>query len=64
MDEIFAAKGQKLVHLVMKRDRPDASTLKSLLIGPTGRLRAPTILVGRKLLVGFNEEAYKDVLAS
>lgn len=63
-DEIYAAKGKKVVHLVMKRDKPDAATIKSLLVGPTGRLRAPTLRVGRKLLVGFSEEAYKEVLSA
>lgn len=32
------------------------------LLGPTGNLRAPTIRVGKTLLVGFNESSYEKVL--
>lgn len=33
------------------------------LLGPTGNLRAPTVRVGRTLLVGFDESSYTDVLS-
>jgi hypothetical protein len=32
------------------------------MLGPTGNLRAPTARVGKVVLVGFNEDAYTDVL--
>jgi hypothetical protein len=32
------------------------------MLGSTGNLRAPTAVVGKTLLVGFNEESYSDVL--
>jgi arsenate reductase-like glutaredoxin family protein len=63
VNEIFAAKGKKLVRLNMKRDKPGRATLKALMIGPTGKLRAPTIRVGKKLLVGFHTEAYEEVFS-
>ena len=62
VDEIYAAKGKRLVHLDLRREKPDAATLRNLLIGPSGKLRAPTLRAGRRLLVGFNEEAYRKVL--
>jgi len=31
------------------------------MLGATGNLRAPTIRVGKKLLVGFNEDVYREV---
>ncbi len=34
------------------------------LLGPTGNLRAPTLRVGKTLLVGFDEATYEDVLGS
>lgn len=46
----------------MKIDPPDDDTLAAHLLGPTGNLRAPTIRQGNTLLVGFSEEAYRDVL--
>jgi len=61
-EEIYVAKGTKLVHLNMKKDKPDDETLTRLLMGPTGNMRAPTLRVGKKLLVGFDEKAYKEVL--
>ncbi len=32
------------------------------MLGPTGNLRAPTLKVGKVVLVGFNDEAYTNVL--
>jgi arsenate reductase-like glutaredoxin family protein len=62
VDEIFATRGTKVVHLDLKKDKPDKDTLIALLIGPSGNLRAPTLKVGKKLLVGFDEDAYAQVL--
>jgi hypothetical protein len=33
-------------------------------LGPTGNLRAPTAIVGKTVLVGFNDEAYGDALGA
>ncbi len=33
----------------------------SKMLGSTGNLRAPTITVGDRLVVGFNEDVYKEV---
>ena len=32
------------------------------MLGPTGNLRAPCIRAGKTLLVGFNEDVYRDAL--
>ena len=62
VDEIYATKGARRVHLDLRGEKVDASMLKSLLIGPSGRLCAPTLRVGRTLLVGFDESAYRKAL--
>jgi len=62
VDEIYAARGKKVVHLDLRKEKPDAATLTGLLIGPSGNLRAPTLRVGRTLLVGFDEASYRKVL--
>jgi arsenate reductase-like glutaredoxin family protein len=62
VDDIYAAKGKNVVHLNMKKDKPDAATLSQLLLGPTGNLRAPTLRKGKTLLVGFDEGTYEKVL--
>lgn len=47
-----------MIHLNLAKDKPDTATLESLLIGPSGNLRAPTIRQGKTLIVGFDEETY------
>ena len=32
------------------------------MLGPTGNLRAPTMRVGKVVVVGFHEEPYREVL--
>jgi hypothetical protein len=59
---VVAAKGKKVVVFDMKKTPPDDDTLAAHLLGPTGNLKAPTLRVGETLLVGFGEEAYKQVL--
>ena len=57
--KIYVAKGKKLDEF------PGGSAKKEIvekMLGATGNLRAPTIRVGKTLLVGFNEEVYADVL--
>jgi arsenate reductase-like glutaredoxin family protein len=61
-DELIAAKGNKVVRIDLRKERPGRAELLRLLLGPTGNLRAPTLLKGRTLLVGFNDEAYRAAL--
>jgi hypothetical protein len=62
VDEVYATKGRKVIHVDLERDKPDRATLQSLLIGPSGNLRAPVLRRGRTLLVGFDEATYAKVL--
>jgi arsenate reductase-like glutaredoxin family protein len=62
VDELYVAKGKKIVHVDLKREKPPRSDLLGLLLGPTGNLRAPTLRKGRKLIVGFDEATYKQLL--
>lgn len=59
VDEIYATKGRQVIHVNLKKDKPDEDTLTNLLIGRTGNLRAPVIRKGRTLIVGFDEATYK-----
>jgi arsenate reductase-like glutaredoxin family protein len=61
-ETVVVAKGKKVLTFDMKKDPPDDDTLAAHLLGPTGNLRAPTLRRGRTLLVGFNDEAYQQVL--
>lgn len=57
-----SAKGGQAVHVDLTTSRRGKAALLALLPGPTGGLRAPTLRVGRTLLVGFNAEAYAKAL--
>jgi hypothetical protein len=63
-ERVVVARGKKLVTFDMKKDPPDDDTLAAHLLGPTGNLRAPTLRKGKTLLVGFGEEAYREVLGA
>src|SRR5438874_12815453 len=58
---VVVGRGKKVLRFDM-RDPPDETTLLSHLLGPSGNLRAPTLRLGNTLLVGFSEEAYREVL--
>jgi arsenate reductase-like glutaredoxin family protein len=62
MDELVAAKGKKVERVDLRAGRPDRATMERLMLGPTGNLRAPTLRVGRRLLVGFEEATYRSIL--
>ena len=61
MTTLFVAKGKKVTRVDLKKDRPDEETLVGMMLGPTGNLRAPTMKVGKTVLIGFNDEAYEQV---
>ncbi len=59
--ELYVAKGKKVVRLNLKKDQPGEDELLKLMLGPTGNLRAPTLVYGSKLIVGFNQEMYDSI---
>ena len=61
MDEIYSTKGKRVTHIDLKKERPSHGTLLSLILGPTGNLRAPTLRVGKTLLVGFDQATYDKI---
>jgi arsenate reductase-like glutaredoxin family protein len=62
VSRVVATKGKRVEAITVK-GASDAELL-AVLLGPTGMLRAPTAVVGKTLLVGFNAEAYAEVLAA
>ncbi len=62
MERVIAARGKKMVVFDMNTNPPDDDTLAAHLLGPTGNLKAPTLRLGETLLVGFGDEAYRQVL--
>lgn len=61
VNEVYAAKGKKVVHFNLKKDKPGDDELAKVLLGPTGNLRAPALRKGKTLVVGFDEETYAKV---
>ena len=62
MSELIVARGKKVERIDLRKGRPDKATVARLMIGPSGNLRAPTLRVGKRVLVGFDEESYEKVL--
>ena len=60
-DKVVVGKGKKVVVFDMKAAPPDDDALAAQLLGPSGNLKAPTLRMGRTLLVGFSETAYRQV---
>jgi arsenate reductase-like glutaredoxin family protein len=61
MSKLLVAKGKKISRIDLKKERPDDKTLVALMLGPTGNLRAPTMKIGKTVLVGFNDELYSEL---
>jgi hypothetical protein len=59
---LHVAKGRKSEHFDLKTERPDDETLLSLMLGRSGKLRAPALKAGDTLVVGFNAELLENVL--
>ncbi len=62
VDEIIASKGKRVVRLDLRGRKVPREELLALLLGPTGNLRAPAVIKGRTLLVGFDEGSYRAIL--
>jgi arsenate reductase-like glutaredoxin family protein len=60
-ETVIVIKGKKIVRIDMK-SAPGDDELASLLLGPSGNLRAPTLRRGKTLLIGFEPEAYGHLL--
>ena len=62
--KLFAAKGKKVVEVDLKKESLTDEEIAKLMLGPTGNLRAPTIVKGKTVVVGFNEDIYSKVLGT
>src|SRR6266516_1057229 len=62
MAKVVAAKGKRVETFDMTANPPDDQAILQQLIGPSGFLRAPVAVVGRTLVVGFNDQVYRDLL--
>ena len=58
--KIVVFKGKKVTEFSGSK-KLDIENIQSML-GPTGNLRAPTLVSGKTILVGFNEEEFAKIL--
>lgn len=58
-NRMTVARGKKVQEF--KGGKAASADAIDAMLGSTGNLRAPAIVVGKVLLVGFNEEAYSTV---
>ena len=56
--KLIAIKGEKISEFKLSGS-PDEAAVGAML-GPTGNLRAPTLRVGKTIIVGFNEEVLTE----
>lgn len=56
---LWAAKGKKQVKLKIAEAEEEEMT--KAMIGPSGNLRAPSFRVGRRFVVGFQEDLYREI---
>lgn len=59
---LVVAKGKKVSEFEIGSRIPSETV--AAMLGPTGNLRAPTAIVGKTVLVGFNDEAYGDAFGA
>jgi glutaredoxin len=59
-DRLIVAKGKKVVEV----DLGDREAAVAAMLGPTGNLRAPTLVIGRTVVVGFHDDAYAEALGT
>jgi len=57
--KVIVAKGKSVQQLGGGKA---GSEVVDAMLGPTGNLRAPALRVGKTLLVGFDEDAYREHL--
>ncbi len=57
---LIAARGKKSVVFDLRADDLDMEAVAAKVLGPAGTLRAPTLKVGKTVLVGYGEEAWTD----
>ena len=59
--KLLAIKGKKVLSKNLKNETVSDEEIARYMLGPTGNLRAPTMVVGKTLLVGFNQEVFEEV---
>lgn len=60
--KLITLKGKKINEFKGGQDATDEAI--AAMLGPTGNMRAPTMKIGKTLIVGFNEEVFIEKFGS
>ncbi len=60
--DLYVAKGKRVEHVDLTASRPSDDELLTVLLGRSGKLRAPTVRSGSRLLVGYNADLLAEHL--
>ena len=63
VSDLYVARGKKIVHVDLGAERPADEDLVGLLCSRFGKLRAPTMRSGNRLVVGYNAEMLATLLS-
>jgi len=61
-ERLIVARGSTTLEFDLTSNRPDDDRLLTLMLGRTGKLRAPTMKVGERVIVGYNSDLLEDEL--
>ncbi len=61
--KVIVMKGKKVTTFDLKKDKPKMDEMLAAMLGTTGNLRAPTVVRGKTVLVGFNAEIYDGIFS-
>lgn len=60
--DLYVARGRKVLHVDITAERPPDHELVGLLLGRSGKLRAPAMRTGTTFVVGYNPEILEKTL--
>jgi hypothetical protein len=60
--DLYVAKGKKTIHFDLANDRPSEEEILGVILGRSGKLRAPAIRKGSIFVVGFNPDILSETL--
>tara|TARA_B100001146_G_C15908358_1_gene317661 strand:+ start:252 stop:524 length:273 start_codon:yes stop_codon:yes gene_type:complete len=55
-NKLIALKGKKIAEFDLQPEQSPQAL--AAMLGPTGNMRAPTLQIGKTLIVGFNEDVF------
>ncbi len=64
VNQLYIARGKKILHIDLTAERPIDEDLVALLCNRFGKLRAPTMRSGDRLLVGYNADMLTSLLGA